>query len=161
MHYTIGEVAKIIGVAPSALRYYDKEGLLPFVERSESGIRMFKESDLEWLSVIECLKKTGMPIREIGQFVDWCMEGDSTIGKRMELIRQQKAAVEKQMEQLKSTMDTLNYKLWYYEKANEAGTCAVHETIRDSDIPPDILGAKKRMKRNSSYVPSDAERGQR
>ncbi len=61
MHYTIGEVARIIGVAPSALRYYDKEGLLPFVERSESGIRMFKESDLEWLSVIECLKKRECP----------------------------------------------------------------------------------------------------
>ena len=49
MNYTIGEMAKKIGVAPSALRYYDKEGLLPFVERSEGGIRMFKDSDIEQL----------------------------------------------------------------------------------------------------------------
>ena len=59
MLYTVGEIAKKIGVAPSTLRYYDKEGLLPFVERSDGGIRMFKDADLEWLSIIECLKKNG------------------------------------------------------------------------------------------------------
>lgn len=78
MFYTIGEMAKKLNVAPSTLRYYDKEGLLPFVERSGGGIRMFKDSDFEWLSIIECLKKTGMPIKEIKNFIDWCMEGDST-----------------------------------------------------------------------------------
>lgn len=61
MPYTIGEVAKKMNVAPSTLRYYDKEGLLPFVERSSGGIRMFKESDFEWLSIIECLKKADIP----------------------------------------------------------------------------------------------------
>ena len=79
MLYTVGEMAKKFDIVPSTLRYYDKEGLLPFVERSGGGIRMFKESDSEWLSVIECLKKTGMTIREIRQFIDWCIEGDSTI----------------------------------------------------------------------------------
>ena len=83
MFYTIGEMAKKMGVAPSTLRYYDKEGLLPFVERSGGGIRMFKDEDIEWLSIIECLKKTGMPIKEIKQFIDWCIEGDSTIDKRL------------------------------------------------------------------------------
>ena len=73
MIYTVGEAAAKIGVNPSTLRYYDKEGLLPFVERSGGGIRMFKETDLEWLSTIECLKKTGMPIKEIKQFIDWCI----------------------------------------------------------------------------------------
>lgn len=57
MFYTVGEIAKKLGIPASTLRYYDKEGLLPFVERSGSGIRMFKDSALEWLSVIECLKK--------------------------------------------------------------------------------------------------------
>ena len=52
MLYTVGEMAKRIGVAPSTLRYYDKEGLLPFVERSEGGIRVFKETDYEWLQLI-------------------------------------------------------------------------------------------------------------
>ena len=75
MVYTVGEMAKKIGVAPSTLRYYDKEGLLPFVERSGGGMRMFKDSDLDWLRIIECLKRTGMPIKEIRQFVDWVYGG--------------------------------------------------------------------------------------
>ena len=70
MYYTVGETARRLGVAASTLRYYDKEGLLPFVERSSGGIRMFKESDFEWLSIIECLKKAGMPIKEIRKFID-------------------------------------------------------------------------------------------
>ena len=68
MVYTVGEMAKRLGVAPSTLRYYDKEGLLPFVERSSGGIRVFKDSDYEWLNVIGCLKKTGMPLKYIKSF---------------------------------------------------------------------------------------------
>lgn len=135
MFYTIGEMAKRMNVAPSTLRFYDKEGLLPFVERSESGIRMFKDPDIEWLSIIECLKKTGMPIREIKKFIDWCMEGDSTIEQRLELIDRQKEIVTEQMKQLEKTMETLEYKHWYYETAKKAGTCAVHKTMKREDIP--------------------------
>ena len=115
MLYTVGEMAKKIGVAPSTLRYYDKEGLLPFVERSGGGIRMFKDSDMESINIIECLKKTGMTIKEIKQFIDWCREGDSTIEDRLALIDRQRENVLKQMEQLYRTLDTLTYKHWYYE----------------------------------------------
>lgn len=146
MVYTVGEMAKRIGVAPSTLRYYDKEGLLPFVERSGGGIRMFKENDLEWLSIIECLKKTGMPIKEIRKFVDWCIEGDSTIEKRLDLILHQKEEVYKEIERLKATLDTLEYKQWYYETAKKAGTCAVHDTLGENDIPENIKRIKARLK---------------
>lgn len=61
MVYTVGETAKMLGIAPSALRHYDREGLLPFVERSSGGTRMFQQKDLEWLSLIQCLKKPGCP----------------------------------------------------------------------------------------------------
>ena len=57
MVYAIGEMAKMLGVPASTLRYYDKEGLLPFVARSSGGIRQFRESDIEWLRVIGCMKK--------------------------------------------------------------------------------------------------------
>lgn len=127
MLYTVGEMAKKLGIAPSTLRYYDKEGLLPFVERSGGGIRMFKDSDMEWMSIIECLKKTGMPIKEIKKFVDWCMIGDSTIDQRLELIDKQRDEVIKQTEQLKQTLETLNYKHWYYSTAKSAGTCDIHK----------------------------------
>ena len=146
MLYAVGEISKRVSIAPSTLRYYDKEGLLPFVERSKSGIRMFKDSDLEWLSIIECLKKTGMPIKEIKKFVDWCIEGDSTIEQRLELIDRRKEAVLKQIEQLKQTLDTLNYKHWYYETAKEARTCDVHKTLKDEDIPEEILAIRERLR---------------
>ncbi len=145
MLYTVGEMAKKIGVAPSTLRYYDKEGLLPFVERSGGGIRMFKEDDLDWLSIIECLKKTGMPIKEIKKFVDWCIEGDSTIEQRLELIDNQREAVLKQIAQLHETLDTLNYKHWYYETAKKAGTCDIHNIITQEDMPEDIREIKKKL----------------
>ena len=144
MFYTIGEAAEKVGVAPSALRYYDKEGLLPFVERSEGGMRMFRDSDMEWLRLIECLKKTGMPIREIGRFVELCMAGDSTIDERLGLIDERLAEVEKQINQLKKTLDVLKYKHWYYETAKKAGTCAVHRDMNGDDIPEEIVKIRKR-----------------
>jgi hypothetical protein len=68
MTYTVGQMAKMLGLAGSTLRYYDKEGLLPFVERSSGGIRMFREKDYEWLQIIECLKKAGMSIKDIKKY---------------------------------------------------------------------------------------------
>lgn len=138
MLYTVGEMAKKMNVAPSTLRYYDKEGLLPFVERSGGGIRMFKDSDFEWLHIIECLKKTGMSIKDIKTFIDWCIEGDSTIEQRLQLIDRQRDAVLAQMAQMQETLDTLNYKHWYYEVAKEAGTCAVHKNMEEKDIPEEF-----------------------
>ncbi len=123
IYYTIGEMAELLGVATSTLRYYDKEGLLPFVERTAGGIRRFKESDLEWLVTIEHLKKTGMPIKDIRVFIDWCMEGDETIACRLDLIERQRAAVQQQIAQLQDTLKILDYKQWYYQTAKAAGTC--------------------------------------
>jgi len=146
MFYTVGEMAKKLQVAPSTLRYYDKEGLMPFVERSDGGIRMFKDSDFEWLSIIECLKKTGMSIKDIKIFIDWCLEGDETIAQRLALIERQREAVLKQIEQMQKTLQVLNYKRWYYQTAKEAGTCAVHETIREEDIPEEFRAGRGRAK---------------
>ena len=146
MFYTVGEIAKKLGIPASTLRYYDKEGLLPFVERSGSGIRMFKDNALEWLSVNECLKKTGMPIKGIKKFVDWCMEGDATIAQRLELIDRQRDEVLSQLAKLNETLDILNYKHWYYETAKAAGTCGIHNTLPESEIPPEILEIRKKLK---------------
>ena len=145
MLYSVGEAAKRIGVAPSTLRYYDKEGLLPFVDRSSGGMRMFKEDDFAWLEIIECLKHTGMSIREIREFIDWCMEGDATISKRLALINRQRTSVKEQMERLKATLHLLDYKRWYYQTAQEAGTCAVHDSMSASDIPEEFRDVARRV----------------
>lgn len=135
MIYTVGEMAKKLDLAASTLRYYDKEGLLPFIERSGGGVRMFKDEDLPWLNIIGCLKKTGMPIKDIKNFVDFCMEGDSKIDERLSIIKSQRDTVKKQMEEMQEMLDVLNYKCWYYETAKKAGTCAVHNTVKPEDVP--------------------------
>ena len=146
MQYTVGEMAKRLHVAPSTLRDYDKEGLLPFLERSSGGIRIFQDSDFEWLSIISCLKQTGMPIKDIKAFIDWCIEGDATIPQRLGLIDQQRQRVLEQIEQLQATLHILDYKHWYYETAQKAGTCAIHETLTEADIPPALQDACRCIK---------------
>lgn len=142
MAYTVGEMAKSLHVAPSTLRYYDKEGLLPFMERSSGGIRLFKDSDFEWLSMIECMKQTGMPMT----FIDLCMAGDSTLSERLNLIRRQQKVVHAQMAQLQSTLDMLVYKEWYYLTAQQAGTCAIHATLPEAEIPEKFRAIRQRTK---------------
>jgi DNA-binding transcriptional MerR regulator len=109
------------------LRYFDKEGLMPFVERTASGTRLFKESDIDALKIIECLKSTGMPIKEIKNFIDWCSDGDSTLQQRYDLFIERKTSVEAQMEELKKTMELIEHKCWYYKTALNAGTEDIHK----------------------------------
>ncbi len=146
MLYTIGEMAKMLGVPPSTLRYYDKEGLLPFVERSASGIRMFKEADYEWLQIIQCLKKTNMPLKDIKNFVYMAMEGDSTIDERLKLFKNQKVLVENQISELQNTLAVINFKCWYYEKAKEAGTTAVPFNMSIDEIPEKFRNIRKNLR---------------
>lgn len=107
---------------------------------------MFQDSDFEWLSIIQCLKKTGMPIKEIKYFIDWCIEGDSTIDQRLALIDRQRETVLHQLKQIQDTLDMLDYKHWYYETAKEAGTCDVHKTMAEADIPEKYHAVIKKAK---------------
>ncbi|MCM3716463.1 MerR family transcriptional regulator [Halalkalibacter oceani] len=125
--YSISEVAKELNLTVYTLRYYDKEGLIPFVERTAGGKRLFKESDINALKVIECLKSTGMPIKEIKNFISWCMEGDSTLQKRYEMFLERKAAVEAKMKELQQTMEVIEHKCSYYKTALDAGTEDIHQ----------------------------------
>lgn len=135
MIYTVGEAAKLLGVAPSTLRYYDKEGLLPFVERSGGGMRMFKESDIEWLKLIECLKSTGMPLKGIKQFIECTIKGDETIGERLHILEAQRENVRRQIEGLEAHLEMIDYKVWYYKTAQEAGTTSVMDSYPTENIP--------------------------
>lgn len=135
MLYTIGEMSKRLGVAPSTLRFYDKEGLLPFVERSNGGIRVFKEADYEWLKVIECLKKTGMKLTDIKTFIKMAMQGDDTIDSRLQLIQNQKESIEQQISELSEIHKVLEFKEWYYTTAKNSGTTRVPRNMTLSELP--------------------------
>ncbi|WP_206690035.1 MerR family transcriptional regulator [Bifidobacterium dentium] len=135
MPYTIKQAAEIMNVTPTTLRYYDKQGLLPFMERKESGYRVFSDTDIAMLKVIECLKKTGMSIKDIRQFSKWVLMGDDSLKERHEMFLERKRAVESQISELQETLDFINHKCWYYETAIEAGTEKIHLKERSDKLP--------------------------
>lgn len=120
--YSIGEVSELLNISISTLRYYDKEGLLPLVNRTPGNVRIFNDTDLECLNMIECLKTTGMPLKDIKTFFQWCEIGDSTIDQRYDLFMTQKEKTEKQIESLQNSLKKINYKCEYYRIAKEQGT---------------------------------------
>lgn len=114
--YTISQVSEMFHLPVSTLRYYDKEGLFPYLER-KGGIRKFSDRELEELRMIECLKKSGLEIKDIRQFFAWVSEGPSTYADRKELFEHRKAAVEEEMRSLEKTLAMLKFKCWYYDQA--------------------------------------------
>ena len=138
--FTIGQVSEMFDLPVSTLRYYDKEGLFPELNRT-SGIRQFTEKEIETLRVIECLKKTGLQIKDIKLFMSWCMEGSSTYLKRKELFENQKKQVEKEINELNKTLDMLNFKCWYYsEVIKDENEDRVKSMIPD-ELPKSIKSA--------------------
>ncbi len=138
--YTIGQVSEKFGLPVSTLRYYDKEGLFPVMQRV-SGIRQFGDSEFETLRVIDCLKKSGLEIKDIKQFMRWCSEGSKTYAKRLALMRQQREKVEEEMKILGRSLDMLRFKCWYYEEALADGNEDRVKTMSPDEMPEDIRRA--------------------
>lgn len=145
MTYTVGEMAKLLGIPASTLRYYDKEGLLPNIKRTSGGIRVFQDSDFQWLHVIECMKKAGMPIKDIRRYIELSIQGDSTIEERLQMFRHQRQVLLNQIEELKHTLRMVDYKCWYYETAQKAGTVDIFRCTTPEDIPQPFRDIRKEL----------------
>ena len=126
MTYNIKEISAMLNLPASTIRFYEKEGLLPEVERTEGGYRLFSEDNLALLRMIECLKRTGMPIKDIRQFTVWVQQGDASLQARYDMFVERRKAVEKQIEELQETLKIIDYKCRYYQTALEAGTEKIH-----------------------------------
>lgn len=113
---TITEVTKEYTITASTLRYYEKEGLLPKIKKNESGQRVYRKKDLEWLDIITCMRKTGMGISYIKKYVDLCHQGDDTILERYQIFLDQREIIKKQMVILEKNLDTVEYKINFYKK---------------------------------------------
>lgn len=135
--YTIGQVSKMFDLPVSTLRYYDKEGLFPNMER-QSGIRKFSDTEIETLHIIDCLKKSGMEIKEIRQFMQWCSEGPSTYQNRKELFEARKKALEEEMKELEKHLAMIKFKCWYYEKAMTDGNEDGIKALLPDKLPREI-----------------------
>lgn len=112
--YTINEVAKICDLSPYTLRFYDKEGLLPFISRNKSGNREFSETDLDLVKLICCLKNTGMPIKEIKCYIDLCMEGPETVEQRKKMMEIHRQDILRQIGALKKNLTIVDLKIAFY-----------------------------------------------
>lgn len=122
MEYSISEVAEKMKVTISTLRYYDNIGLLQNLKKNKAGNRVFSEEDIETIRVVQYLKKSGMQLIEIKEFMNWCKEGDSTLDKRLNLFRKQKEIVASEIARLQETLNLIKYKEWYYTQAVKDGT---------------------------------------
>ena len=134
---TIGQVSEMFDIPISTLRYYDKEGLFPTIKR-QSGIRKFSETEIEAIRVIECLKQSGLEIKDIKQFMAWCEEGPSTYKSRKELFEKRREMVKEEIKTLQKTLDMLRFKCWYYEVALEDGNEENLNNMIPNNLPPEI-----------------------
>lgn len=115
MDYSIGQVTKMNNMTISQLHYYDRQGLLPFIKRTENGDRTFDEDSLKFLEMIICLKNTGMPIKKIKEFVEWTMEGDQTLPGRLDMMLDQEQNVQEQIRDMQANLEKIQMKIKRYE----------------------------------------------
>ena len=116
MEYTIKEVTKKYNLSASTLRYYEKEGLLPKIKKNQSNQRVYDDDDLSWLDIIMCMRKTGMTIAYIKNYIELCQEGDNTINQRYEIFLKQKEILLLQQQELEKNIETVNYKINLYKE---------------------------------------------
>lgn len=142
--YTIGQAAEMFGLPISTIRYYDREGLFPGMER-QGGKRVFGEREIEALRVIECLKASGLGIRDIRLFMAWTTEGAATYAQRKQLFEARRKAVEAEMAALEKTLAMLRYKCWYYETAMADGSEERICAMLPDRLPPGIQALYDRV----------------
>ncbi|NHN32749.1 MerR family transcriptional regulator [Paenibacillus agricola] len=114
MSLQISQLANETGLSIHTLRYYEKEGILPPVKRSENGIRIYDSEDIEWIKFACCLRETGMGIAEMKKFAQLVIQGDESKNERIKLLRQQNTRTKDQIEQLTRCMELINRKIELY-----------------------------------------------
>lgn len=119
MGYSIKVISEQFGLSSYTLRYYEKEGLLPFIARDEHGNRCFRDEDLDLLHLVCCLKDTGMPIANIRQFVDLTLAGSHTLGDRRLLLEEHKKRIDEQVSFYQQFSQKINDKIVHFAAMEE------------------------------------------
>lgn len=113
----IAEVSERYGISPDTLRYYERVGLIPPVNRNDNGIRDYNEIDLKRVEFIKCMRSAGLPVEVLIEYVELYQQGDRTIEARKEILKEQREHLAARMAELQKTLDLLDYKIAGYEKA--------------------------------------------
>ena len=112
----ISEVSKKFNISTDTLRYYEKIGLIPSVNRNNGGIREYTEEDCNWIEFILCMKNAGLSIKTLVKYVDLFQQGDDTIEERKELLINEREKLRIKMENMKKTLERLDFKIAKYEE---------------------------------------------
>ena len=118
---TITEVSKKYDISQDTLRYYERIGLIPAVKRTKGGMRDYTEESCGWIELAKCMRSAGIPIEALIEYCALTQQGDQTITARKELLVEERAKLLEKMEDMKKTLDKLNYKIDIYEKAEVSG----------------------------------------
>jgi DNA-binding transcriptional MerR regulator len=130
--FTIDQAAEKMGISKHTLRYYEREGLLPAIAKGANGHRRYTDDDLGWVKFLQLLRGTGMPIREMKDFVELTLAGDHTIADRVDVLERYRVALLARMEADREHLEFLNYKIDYY-----SGVLALeHATADDAAEVP-------------------------
>ncbi len=118
---TIAEVSKKYDISQDTLRYYERIGMIPHVNRTTSGLRDYTESDCSWVELAKCMRSAGLPIEAMIEYVKLSKQGDNTIPERLQLLEKQKVRLIEQREAIDNMLERLNFKISRYQKAVETG----------------------------------------
>lgn len=114
--YTTKEAALITNSTTAALRYYEKEKLLPPITRDGRKYRQYSDDDIEWIKMIQCMRRANIPIHSIREYVSLLTQGGETLAQRFAMVQDHMADIQNQMHQLQSALDLTQKKLAFYEK---------------------------------------------
>lgn len=128
MSYTIGQASEKTSLSIHTLRYYEKEGIIRTVKRTEAGMRIYDDADIEWLQLVCCLRSTGMTILELKEFVALIFAGEQTIFERIDRLQRQKTRIQVHVSQLESYTSMIDHKIQSYFRLKGVGN---KETLED------------------------------
>ena len=112
---TIAEVSKQYNISADTLRYYERIGLIPPVNRNKNGIRDYTDVDRKWVDFIKCMRSAGLPIEVLIEYVTLFRQGNSTIEARKEILIEQRGILEEKINFMTATLERLNYKIDNYD----------------------------------------------
>jgi MerR family transcriptional regulator, aldehyde-responsive regulator len=116
MDYSIKEVAEKFNISPYTLRYYEREGLIPSVQRNDNGRRVYTDIDLGWLQIVCCMRATGMSISYIKNYVELCTNGKDTLEERRKIMLEQKEIIKEEIKKYTDLLELIDMKLDYYDE---------------------------------------------
>ena len=152
MTYTIKDMSELTGLPASTLRYYDKKGLLPNLRRDHNNVRVFTDEDYRQLRFIECLKRSGLSIKDIRSFIVLSEKGDTALTERREIFTRRRNILRKELADLQEVLSVIEYKCWYYTKACEAGSEEAVKNIPVSDVPEELREAREYLHKTISLA---------